>query len=96
MIQSLSVTQSAHVRQSGSSRPRQCWDNAVAESSFATLRTELIDLRSWASVAQVRAAVFEYIDVFYNRRRLHSALGYLTPAEYEFRKIRHHDAADAA
>jgi transposase InsO family protein len=78
------------------SRPRQCWDNAVAESFFASLKTELIDCRSWASVAQVRAAVFEYIEVFYNRRRLHSALGYLTPAEYESSKIHQHKAADAA
>ena len=78
------------------SRPRQCWDNAVAESFFATLKNELIDLRSWGTVAHVRAAVFEYIEVFYNRRRLHSTLGYLTPAEYESRKIHHHNAADAA
>jgi putative transposase len=78
------------------SRPRQCWDNAVAESFFATLKNELIDRCSWATVAQLRAAVFEYIEVFYNRRRLHSALGYLTPAEYESRKIHHHKAADAA
>ena len=49
-----------------------------------------------ATVAQVRTAVFEYIEVFYNRRRLHSTLGYLTPAEYESRKIHHHKAADAA
>ena len=70
------------------SRPRQCWDNAVAESFFATLKTELIDRRSWASIAQVRAAVFEYIEVFYNRRRLHSTLGYLSPSQYEERYAR--------
>ena len=78
------------------SRPRQCWDNAVAESWFATLKGELIDRRSWATRAQVRAAVFEFIEVFYNRQRLHSSLGYLTPAEYEAKSIHHHPAAQAA
>jgi transposase InsO family protein len=76
------------------SRPRQCWDNAVAESFFATLKGELIDRRSWATIAQVRTAVFEFIERFYNRQRLHSSLGYLTPAEYEA-KI-HNQAAHAA
>ena len=77
------------------SRPRQCWDNAVAESFFATLKLELIHLRSWATRAQVRLAIFEYVEAFYNRRRLHSSLDYLSPAEYEAR-IRHHNAAHAA
>ncbi len=77
------------------SRPRQCWDNAVAESWFATLKLELIDRQSWATRAQVRRAVFEFIEVFYNRRRLHSSLDYLSPAEYE-RQIRHREAAQAA
>lgn len=65
------------------SRPRQCWDNAVAESFFATLKTELIYRQSWPTRAAVRRAVFEFIEVFYNRRRLHSSLGYCSPAEYE-------------
>ncbi len=77
------------------SRPRQCWDNAVAEAWFSTLKAELIDRRSWATRAQVRRAVFEFVEVFYNRRRLHSSLDYLTPAEYEA-KIRNRKAADAA
>jgi transposase InsO family protein len=76
------------------SRPRQCWDNAVAESFFATLKAELIDRQSWATRAQVRSAIFEYIEVFYNRRRLHSSLGYLAPATYE--EIHHQEAALAA
>ena len=77
------------------SRPRQCWDNAVAESFFSSLKLELIHTRAWATRAQVRRAVVDYIEVFFNRRRLHSSLNYLTPAEYEVR-IHHHKAAQAA
>lgn len=65
------------------SRPRQCWDNAVAESFFGTLKVELVHRQSFPTRAAARAAIFEFIEVFYNRRRLHSSLGYLTPAEYE-------------
>lgn len=64
------------------SRKGNCWDNAVAESFFATLKTEL-GRRRWRSHQQLRSAVFEYIETFYNRRRLHSAIGYKTPAEVE-------------
>lgn len=64
-----------HVRPS-LSRPRQCWDNAVAESFFATLKTELVYRTALPNVAAAKTAVFEYIEVFYNRRRIHSALGY--------------------
>ena len=78
------------------SRPRQCWDNAVAESFFASLKEELIYRRSWATRAQARVAIVDYIEVFFNRRRLHSSLGYLSPAEYEARRIHHHKAAQAA
>jgi transposase InsO family protein len=78
------------------SRPRQCWDNAVAESFFASLKEELIHRQSWATRAQVRRAVVDYIEVFYNRLRLHSSLGYLSPADYEARRIHHHKAAQAA
>jgi transposase InsO family protein len=65
------------------SRPRQCWDNAVAESFFATLKTELLHRRGWPTRASAQRAVFEYVEVFYNRQRLHSSLGYRSPAEYE-------------
>lgn len=58
-------------------------DNAVAESFYATLQTELLDRQAWATRSGLQLAIFEYIEVFYNRRRRHSALGYLTPAEYE-------------
>ena len=76
------------------SRKGQCWDNSVAESWFATLKTELIYRHSWATIAQVRRAVFEFVEIFYNRRRLHSSLGYLTPVEYEHNLL--HPAAQAA
>ena len=65
------------------SRKGNCWDNAVAESFFATLKNELIHRCRWQTRHQLRAAVFEYIDVFYTRRRLHSSLDYKTPAEVE-------------
>lgn len=65
------------------SRPRQCWDNAVAESFFATLKTELVYRQPRPTRTAARSAVFEFIEVFYNRRRLHSSLGYRSPAEYE-------------
>jgi transposase InsO family protein len=65
------------------SRPRQCWDNAVAESFFATLKTELVYRSVWPTRAAMRHAVFEFIEVFYNRRRLHSSLGYYSPDAYE-------------
>ena len=65
------------------SRVGNCWDNAVAESFFATLKNELVHRRSWADRNELRSALFEYVEVFYNRRRLHSSLGYRTPAEVE-------------
>jgi transposase InsO family protein len=75
----------AHGMVQSLSRPRQCWDNAVAESFFATLKTELVYRHSWETRAAVRSAVFEYIEAFYNRSRLHSSLGYASPVEYEDR-----------
>jgi putative transposase len=62
-----------------------CYDNAMAESFFATLETELIDRSEWASPAQAKAAVFEYIEVFYNRIRRHSSLGNVSPEQFEER-----------
>jgi transposase InsO family protein len=64
-------------------RKGQCWDNAVAESFFATIKRELIDTRPWPTHAGLRHAVFEYIEGWYNTRRLHSSLGYLSPNHYE-------------
>lgn len=65
------------------SRRGNCWDNAVVESFFATLKTELVRPSAWPSRRQMRNAVAEYIEVFYNAHRLHSSLGYCSPNEYE-------------
>jgi transposase InsO family protein len=65
------------------SRRGDCWDNAVVESFFATLKTELIHRQAWATRAEVQRAVFRYIEGWYNPHRLHSALGYQSPAQYE-------------
>jgi transposase InsO family protein len=67
----------------------QCWDNAVAESFFATIKGELIDTRAWPTRKQLRAALFDYIEGWYNTRRLHSSLAYTSPAGYE--ALIHHD-----
>ncbi|GAA3367134.1 hypothetical protein GCM10020367_68680 [Streptomyces sannanensis] len=64
-------------------RTGQCWDNALAESFFATLKRELLGDRPWPSRATARTAIFEWIESWYNIRRLHSSLGYRSPAEYE-------------
>jgi transposase InsO family protein len=59
------------------------YDNAVAESFFATLKKELIHRQSWPTRRELSSAVFEYIEAFYNRDRRHSTLGMHSPAEYE-------------
>jgi transposase InsO family protein len=64
-------------------RKGQCWDNAVAESFFATIKAELIDRRGWPTRNAVHTAIFEYVEGWYNTRRLHSSLGYLSPNAYE-------------
>jgi len=65
------------------SRKGNCWDNAVAESFFSTLKAELVHGRTWTTRMELRAALFDYIEVFYNRQRLHSTLNYKTPAQTE-------------
>jgi putative transposase len=67
--------------------PGDCYDNAMAESFFASLETELIARSRWRNHTEARVALFDYIEVFYNPRRRHSALGYLSPAEYERRSF---------
>jgi transposase InsO family protein len=67
------------------SRTGNCWDNAVVESFFSTLKRELTHHESYADHEEARRSLFEYIEVFYNRRRRHSTLGYRSPAEFEAR-----------
>ena len=67
------------------SRKGNCWDNACVESFFGTLKRELVDQRRYVTRAEARQDIFEYIEVFYNRQRRHSTLGYHSPAEYEAR-----------
>ena len=70
------------IRQS-MSRKGNCWDNAVSESFFHTLKTELVHHQTYQNRDEAKKAIFEYIEVFYNRQRLHSANGYLSPVDYE-------------
>jgi transposase InsO family protein len=65
------------------SRLGDCWDNAVVESFFATLKTELVRDSTWKTREQAKRAVVSFIEVWYNRKRRHQTLGYLTPAQYE-------------
>ena len=69
------------------SRTGNCWDNAPAESFFGILKRELIFHKRYQSRAQARQSIFDYIERFYNRRRIHSSLGYLTPKEFEQLKL---------
>jgi putative transposase len=64
-----------------------CYDNAMAESFNATIKKELIHLHTWPSLKAVRNAVFEYIEVYYNRKRPHSSIGYATPCELEHNSL---------
>jgi putative transposase len=64
-----------------------CFDNAVVESFFATLKKELVRRRSWPTRRELQSAVFDYIESFYNRERRHSTLGYLSPREFEMISI---------
>jgi putative transposase len=73
----------AHGLVASMSRKGDCWDNAVAESFFATLELELIVKSDWHTRDEARVAIFRYIETWYNRQRLHSTLGYLSPAQYE-------------
>jgi putative transposase len=74
-------------------RVGSAYDNALAESFVATLKTELLYLSSWPTRQVVRTAVFEYIECFYNTRRRHSSLGHLSPAEFEEVRLGEEDAA---
>jgi putative transposase len=65
------------------SRRGKCWDNAVVESFFHTLKTEIVSHRRYSTREEARQDMFEWIEVFYNRTRRHSTLGYRSPAEFE-------------
>jgi transposase InsO family protein len=65
------------------SRKGNCWDNAVMESFFSRLKVELIYAENYKTVGEARAGIFEYIEMFYNRTRRHSAIGYDSPNKYE-------------
>jgi transposase InsO family protein len=75
------------------SRKGNCWD-AVAESFFATLKTELIYPRRFATRREAKEAIFDYVEVFYNRRRRHSTLGYLSPVDFELKFVEKKMSAD--
>ena len=85
----------AGIAQSMGSRG-DCFDNAVAESFFATLKKELINRRAWPSKAELRTETFDYIETFYNRQRRHSTLGQLSPVQFETSTLRQDGAEDAA
>lgn len=72
-----------HGMQSSMSGKGDCWDNACVESFWATLKKELVNHEQYATRDQARQSIFEYIEVFYNRQRLHSSLGYLSPEAFE-------------
>ena len=65
------------------SRKGNCWDNAVMESFYRTLKVELVYLKKYETRIEAQRDIFEYIEIFYNRERLHSFLGYYSPEEYE-------------
>ncbi len=72
---------------SSMSRKGDCWDNAVAESFFHSLKVEAIHGEMFTSRAAMREAVFDYVEVYYNRQRLHSALGYMSPEQFEAKNV---------
>jgi putative transposase len=73
----------AHGMIASMSRKGDCYDNAVAESFFSTLEFELLMQNDWHTREEARRAIFRYIEVWYNRKRRHSTLGYISPAAYE-------------
>ena len=65
------------------SGPAHCYDNAAMESFWSSLKNELVHQESFSDIDHARLAIFDYIELFYNRKRLHSALGYQSPVEFE-------------
>ncbi len=73
----------SHNIQASMSGKGNCWDNAAMESFWSTLKTELVYHEQYATRDQARSSIFEYIEVFYNRKRLHSSIGYKSPEAFE-------------
>ena len=98
-VQYASYAYQALLRENGfipsMSRKGNCYDNACAESFFSTLKNELVHLRRFKTREEAKEAIFDYIEVFYNRQRRHSSLGYLTPFEFKH-QFRQKEAAKAA
>lgn len=69
------------------SRKGNCWDNAAVESFFGTLKDECVERSSYPSYEQARQSLFEYLEVYYNRQRRHSSLGYVSPMAYEQKEL---------
>lgn len=77
----------AHGITASMSRKGNCYDNAFVESFFRTLKVELINRRKFQTREEAKSAIFEFIEVWYNRQRLHSSLDYMTPEEYETKQL---------
>jgi len=75
------------------SRKDDCWDNAVSKSFFHSLKTELVYHERFKTRAEANQAIFEYIEVFYNRQRLHSSNDYMSPVNYELKMLEYQTAA---
>jgi putative transposase len=84
-----------HGMRSSMSRKGDCWDNAVIESFNATIKTELIHRYTWTTREEARAAVYEYIEAWYNAKRLHSSLGYVSPLVFEQQEFRNRTSKTA-
>lgn len=76
-----------HKIEASMGRVRTCYDNAVAESFFATLKKDLVNRYSWPTRLDAQHAIFDFIERWYNNERLHSTLGYMSPAEYELQLL---------
>ena len=83
----------AHGFVASMSRKGDCWDNAVAESFFATIKGEMIDHEDFQTRAEAIAAIADYIDGFYNVTRMHSSIDYMSPIEFELKLMSRQEAA---
>jgi putative transposase len=77
-----------HQIQASMSKKGDCYDNSMIESFWATLKKECAEIRIFSSRNEAKRMIFEYIEVYYHRKRRHSSLGYLSPVEYEEQEIK--------